>query len=134
MCIGVFVFFFLKIYNNPICKNLSFFNLKKIYLHYNIQYLIYAITSLTEIGGPFVQQHHNAFIALKYNFNNWQRRKKEGNALNIFYLRLYDIRHMVERAQEKTHCHHYMGFSFKLAAHTTHRIAHTMAFVMSVME
>ena len=47
--------------------------------------------------------------------------RKEGNvlfndALNTFYLWLYGVRHMVKIAREKTHCHHYMGYSFKLAA------------------
>ena len=48
--------------------------------------------------------------------------KKEGNvffndALNIFYLRLYGVRHMVEdhSAGEETRCRH-MDYSFRLAA------------------
>ena len=42
------------------------------------------------------------------------------NAVNTFlYLRLYGIGHMVKDhsiAREETHCHNYMGYSFRLAA------------------
>ena len=52
---------------------------------------------------------------------NWFGRK-EGNvlfndALNTFYLRLYDVRHMVKdhSVREETRCRH-MGYSFRLTA------------------
>ena len=34
-----------------------------------------------------------------------------------FMLRLYDVRHMVKNhsAREETRCHHYMGYTFRLA-------------------
>ena len=40
------------------------------------------------------------------------------NALNKFYLQLYGIRHMVKdhSVKEETRRHHYMGYSFLLAA------------------
>ena len=67
---------------------------------------------------------------------------KEGNillndALNTFYLRLHDVRHMVKdhSAREDTR-YRQMGYSFRLAARillyaSSHRqkIAHTTAFV-----
>ena len=40
------------------------------------------------------------------------------NALNSFYLQLCGVRHFVKdhSARDKTHCHHFMGYSFQLAA------------------
>ena len=45
------------------------------------------------------------------------------DALNIFYLRLYEIGHIL--AREETRCRNYA---------TSHRIAHTTAFVTHVVE
>ena len=49
---------------------------------------------------------------------NYER--KEGNvlfndALNTFYLRLYDIGHVV-KDQSDTHRCHYMGYSFQISS------------------
>ena len=40
------------------------------------------------------------------------------DTLNTFYLQLYGFEHMVEdhSAREEPHCHHYMAYSFRLAA------------------
>ena len=35
------------------------------------------------------------------------------NPLNTFYLRLYDVGHMVLLAREETCCRHYMGYSYR---------------------
>ena len=49
--------------------------------------------------------------------------RKDRNVLfndthNTFYLRLLGVRHMVtdHSAREETHCRHYIGYSFRLAA------------------
>ena len=51
-------------------------------------------------------------------------------ALNKFYLRLFDVRHIKNdhSASEESHCHHFMGYS------PTDRTVHTMAFVTPVVE
>ena len=36
------------------------------------------------------------------------------NPLNTFYLRLYDVGHMVLLAREETCCRHYMSYSYRL--------------------
>ena len=72
--------------------------------------------------------------------------RKKGNvlfndALSTYYLRLYDVIHMVENhsAREETRCRH-MGYSFRLAArvfyrdHPTDMIIYTTAFVTPVVE
>ena len=66
------------------------------------------------------------FLKVCFGFkpNILREGRKEGNvlfndALNTFYLRLYDVRHMVNNhsygKREETRCRH-MGYSFRLAA------------------
>ena len=55
-----------------------------------------------------------------------------------FYLWLYGVGH-IQIAREETCCHHYMGYSFQLAAkfllfHPTDMIAHALAFVTPVVD
>ena len=38
------------------------------------------------------------------------------DTLNTFYLRLYDVGHMVKDHIEETRYRHYMGYTFRLAA------------------
>ena len=62
-------------------------------------------------------------------------------ALNTFYLQLYGFgKKTTQIVREETHRHHYISFSFQLAAmvllyaHHPDRIAHTMTFVTPVVE
>ena len=72
--------------------------------------------------------------------------RKEGkvlfnDALNTFYLLSYGIGYMIKdhSDRKRIHCHHYMGYSFRLAERDllyapSHRITHTAAFVTPVVE
>ena len=59
-----------------------------------------------------------------------------------FYLWLYGVRHIVKNhsGREETHCFHFMGYSFQLAArdflmhHSTDTLVHTMTVVTPVVE
>ena len=57
------------------------------------------------------------------------------NALNTFYLRLYDVSHMVNDHSDSERGNHYMGYSFRLAAkNPTDTIVNTTAFSTPVVE
>ena len=63
------------------------------------------------------------------------------DAQNTFYLRLYGVGHMVKdhSDNEDSHCRHYIGYSFRLAARVilytpSHRIAHTTVFATTIVE
>ena len=77
----------------------------------------------------------NTFFLLKYilEFMHVTGRKKEGNVLfndafNTFYGYVAIVR-------EETHCRHYMGYSFQLAAgDLLYALSHRHAFGILVME
>ena len=55
---------------------------------------------------------------LLHNYIRKEENILVNDALNTFYLRLYGVRRMIKNhsSREETHCHHYMDYSFLLAA------------------
>ena len=93
-------------------------------MHYPTDSIIHTMTHHTMSECFYPRATCCSFINVILVFRHFGYKKKEGkcfvfnDALNTFYLWLYDVSHMVKDhsdRREETRCHH-IGYSFRLAA------------------